>query len=128
MVLAAGLIAVAGGVPGRVFLAATATAHARGPHPATRAQSSAVPVLTISVSDGRSAAWTVTAAATNFITGAGSPDETVPATDVTYDPGTITHTGTITVAGTTITMSKSVSQLRSGQNYITGYIIRTMRA
>jgi uncharacterized repeat protein (TIGR01451 family) len=79
VVLVAGLIAVAGGVPGRVFLAATATAtpgatatatatpgatvtatatpgatataHARG-----RAQTSAVPVLTISVSDGRTAA------------------------------------------------------------------------
>jgi len=78
-VLAAGLIAVAGGVlPARFSLVATqtatqtataihpatatatpgatATAPARGPHQAKRAQSPAVPALTISVSDGRTAA------------------------------------------------------------------------
>jgi uncharacterized repeat protein (TIGR01451 family) len=62
--MVAGLIAVAGGVlPGRVSLAATATAtpgatataEARGPHSATGAKSSAVLALTISVSDGRTA-------------------------------------------------------------------------
>ena len=57
VVLVAGLIAVAGGVlPGRVALAATATARAAGPHQATPVQSSAAPALTISVSDGRTAA------------------------------------------------------------------------
>jgi uncharacterized repeat protein (TIGR01451 family) len=83
VVLAAGLIVIAGGVlPGRFSLvatstatptptptptatvtpgatvtpSATATAHARGPHQATRARSPAGPVLTISVSDGRTAA------------------------------------------------------------------------
>ena len=57
VVLVAGLIAVAGGVlPGRVALAATATARAAGPHQATPVQSPAVPALMISVSDGRTAA------------------------------------------------------------------------
>ena len=75
VVLAAGLIAVAGGVlPGRVSLAAsatvtpgataratatprvTATAPARGAPPATHSPSSAVPALTISVTDGRTTA------------------------------------------------------------------------
>jgi uncharacterized repeat protein (TIGR01451 family) len=68
LVMVAGLIAVAGAVlPGRVSLAATATpgatapratatAQATGPDQATRAQSSAVLALTISVTDGRTAA------------------------------------------------------------------------
>jgi hypothetical protein len=45
------------------------------------------------------AAWTVTASSSPFVTGASSPAETVPASDVAYDPGTITPTGTITVTG-----------------------------
>ena len=76
VVLAAGLIVVAGGVlPGRFSLvasatatpgattpgvtatpSATGTAPARGPHQAKRARSSAGPALSISVSDGRTAA------------------------------------------------------------------------
>jgi uncharacterized repeat protein (TIGR01451 family) len=65
MVAAAGLIIIAGGVfPGRPALAtvatatpgATATATASGPHRAARAQPPGGPVLTISVTDGRTAA------------------------------------------------------------------------
>jgi uncharacterized repeat protein (TIGR01451 family) len=65
MVLAAGLIIIPGGVlPGRPALAtvatatpgATATATASGPPRAARAHSPAGPVLTISVTDGRTAA------------------------------------------------------------------------
>jgi uncharacterized repeat protein (TIGR01451 family) len=59
MVLAAGLIIIPGGVlPGHPAPAtvATATATASGPHRAAPAQSPAGPVLTISVTDGRTAA------------------------------------------------------------------------
>ncbi len=50
------------------------------------------------------AAWTATASSTAFTTGGGTPDETIPATDATYGPGTITTTGTITATPTEITL------------------------
>jgi hypothetical protein len=65
---------------------------------------------TISVNDQRalvSAAWTVTASSSDFITGTGLPSQTIPATDVNYDPGFISKTGNITVTGSDITMSNS---------------------
>jgi hypothetical protein len=43
--------------------------------------------------------WTATVSSTSFVTGAGSPAETVPASDVRYDPGNAiatTGTGTFT--------------------------------
>lgn len=46
---------------------------------------------TVTVDDERdlvSGSWTVTVTATNFTTGAGSAAETIPASDITYDPGT----------------------------------------
>lgn len=49
----------------------------------------------VTVTDDRGllvAAWTVTAVSTDFTTGAGSADETVPATNVTYTPGLATGT------------------------------------
>jgi hypothetical protein len=57
----------------------------------------------VTVTDDRAlltAAWTVTAAETNWhrVGGTGSSAEIVPANGATYDPGDITTTGTITVA------------------------------
>ena len=46
-----------------------------------------------------SGSWTATVSSTSFVTGAGSPAETVPAADVAYDPGNAiatTGTGTFT--------------------------------
>ena len=46
---------------------------------------------TVTVDDERdlvSGSWTVTVTSTDFTTGAGSPAETIPAGDVSYDPGT----------------------------------------
>lgn len=47
---------------------------------------------TITVDDERADdggdSWTVTVTATNFTTGEGSAAETIPASDITYDPGT----------------------------------------
>jgi hypothetical protein len=51
------------------------------------------------------ASWTATASSTDFVTGGGTGDETIPAADAFYDPGVITTTGTITTAGTGITLS-----------------------
>jgi hypothetical protein len=51
-----------------------------------------------------SASWTATASATDFTTGTATPDETIPVTDATYAPGTITTTGTITAAPSEITL------------------------
>jgi hypothetical protein len=71
----------------------------------------------VTVTDNRallSAAWTVTAAATNFTTGNATANEIVPATELTYNPGVVDHTGTITIAKTTITMSNSAQTVVTG--------------
>ena len=61
----------------------------------------------VTVADDRaalSATWTAFASATDFTTGAATPAETIPVTDATYSPGTITTTGTITATPTDITL------------------------
>ena len=71
----------------------------------------------VTVTDNRallSAAWTATASATSFTTGAGSTDETIPASDVNYNPGSITTTGRITVTGTERTLSGSPQTVVAG--------------
>jgi hypothetical protein len=57
-----------------------------------------------------SAAWTVTAAETNFANGS----STIPATDATYSAGTVTTTGTITVTPTDVTLSNSAQTVLIG--------------
>ena len=62
----------------------------------------------VSVADDRallSATWTATASASDWTTGASTPDETIPVADVGYNPGTVSTTGTITATGTPITLS-----------------------
>lgn len=74
---------------------------------------------TVTVTDSRAlltASWTVTASSSNFTTGAGMPAETIPATDITYTPGAITKTGTITASGTTITMTHGSQTVVTGAN------------
>jgi hypothetical protein len=51
-----------------------------------------------------SASWTADASATDFTTGTATPAETIPVTDATYAPGTITTTGGITATPTSITL------------------------
>jgi hypothetical protein len=53
--------------------------------------------------------WVATASSTAWTTGAGTPDETIPASDATYAPGTIAVTGTSSAAtgGHIITLSGS---------------------
>jgi hypothetical protein len=71
------------------------------------------PVGPCTVTDNRallSASWTVTAAETDFASGG----STIPATDATYTPGTVTTTGTITATATSITLSNSSQTVLTG--------------
>jgi hypothetical protein len=71
----------------------------------------------IAVTDDRallSASWTTTASSTAWTTGGGTPAETIPATDVGYDPGTVTTTGTITATGTPITLAGTAAPVVTG--------------
>jgi hypothetical protein len=64
-------------------------------------------VGTTTVTDDRallSASWNATASATDVTTGGGTGNETIPATDVDYAPGTITATGGITATPHDITL------------------------
>jgi hypothetical protein len=63
-----------------------------------------------------SASWTATAASTDWTTGGATPTETIPATDVGYDPGSITTTGVITATGTPITLSGTPAPVVTGTN------------
>jgi hypothetical protein len=68
---------------------------------------------TVTVTDNRAldvAAWTVTASSTDWTTGiGGSATETIPAGDVSYNPRTITPSGTITPTGHTITLANAAT-------------------
>lgn len=69
------------------------------------------------VTDNRAelaATWTVTALSTAFTTGGGTPLETIPATDATYDPGDITTTGSVTATGSSITLSGTPQTVVTG--------------
>jgi hypothetical protein len=71
----------------------------------------------VTVTDARallSAAWTATASATSFTTGTATPAETIPASDVNYNPGEINTTGTITVTGTTVALSGTPKTVVAG--------------
>ena len=71
----------------------------------------------VTVTDNRallSASWTATAASSDWTTGGATPAETIPATDVGYDPGSITTTGTITATGTPITLSGTGTPVVTG--------------
>ena len=72
---------------------------------------------TVTVTDDRallSAAWTVTASSTPWTTGGGTGNETIPASDVTYDPGDVTKTGTITATPTTLQLSGTPQTVVAG--------------
>jgi len=71
----------------------------------------------IGLTDNRallSASWTVTAASTAFTTGTGTSAETIPVGDATYDPGTVTSTGTITTSEAPVTLSTAGQTVVSG--------------
>jgi hypothetical protein len=69
------------------------------------------------VTDNRAlldASWTVTASSTDFTTGGATPAETIPSSDVGYDPGSITTTGTITATGTPVTLAGTPAPVVTG--------------
>lgn len=79
------------------------------------------PIGAVTVIDNRAAldaSWTATAASTNFTTGGGTAPETIPASDVTYEPGTVTTTGTVTVTPSTITLSNTSQTVTSATGII----------
>jgi hypothetical protein len=68
------------------------------------------PLGTVQVTDNRAllnASWTVTASASDFITGTGTLAETIDVEDANYDPGPVATTGTITVTPSDITLANS---------------------
>ena len=70
-------------------------------------------VGSVTVTDDRAllaATWTATASSTAFKTAGGSGLETIPVTAVSYDPGDITTTGTITATGTALTPMSGAAQ------------------
>jgi hypothetical protein len=72
------------------------------------------PVGPVTVTDNRAllaAAWTATVAATAWTTGAATPAETIPVSDVGYVVGPITTTGTITPTGTNLPAGLAVGDL-----------------
>ena len=79
------------------------------------------PVGAVTVTDNRAAldaSWTATAASTDFTTGGGTPAETIPATDVSYDPGSVTTTGTVTVTPSSITLSNTVQTVAAATGIV----------
>jgi hypothetical protein len=99
---------------GGLTMTAPATADLGSGAPGTTISGTAGPVT---VTDDRAlltAAWTATASATSWTTGGGTPNETIPASDVGYNPGTITTTGTITATGTPITLSGAATPVVVG--------------
>lgn len=71
----------------------------------------------VTVTDDRAlltASWTATASSSDWTTGGGTPAETIPATDVGYDPGSITTTGTITATGTPVTLAGTAAPVVTG--------------
>lgn len=71
----------------------------------------------VAVTDDRAlltASWTATASSTAWTTGGATPSETIPATDVGYNPGSITTTGTITATGTPITLASTPAPVVAG--------------
>jgi hypothetical protein len=68
----------------------------------------------VTVTDDRAlltAAWTATVFASPWTTGAASPAETIPVSDVGYAVGTITPTGTITTTGTDLPAGTTAGDL-----------------
>jgi hypothetical protein len=93
---------------GELSMTAPVSADLGGGAPGTTINGKAV-----TVTDDRallSAAWTTTASASDWTTGSGTPAETIPATDVGYNPGSVTTTGTITATGTPITLAGTAAR------------------
>ncbi len=75
------------------------------------------PLGTVVVTDNRAlltAAWVATASSTSWVTGSGTGNETIPATDGKYAPGTVTTTGTITTTPHDITLTTSPQPVVTG--------------
>jgi hypothetical protein len=75
------------------------------------------PLGLVTVTDARallSATWTASVDSTSWTTGGGAPSETIPAGDVSYDPGPIATTGIITTTETPTTLSGIATPVVTG--------------
>jgi hypothetical protein len=71
------------------------------------------------VTDNRAllhASWTATAASTNFVTGAGTGSEVIPAGNAAYDTGTVRTTGVITVTPSDIDLANAPQTVVAATN------------
>jgi hypothetical protein len=105
-----GMSALHASASGPLSLSAPASAVLGSGAPGTTIAAAIGPVT---VTDDRallSASWTVTVAETDFANGA----QTIPATDASYAPGTITTTGVITVIPTSVTLANSAQTVVTG--------------
>jgi hypothetical protein len=93
---------------GALTMTAPASANLGSGAPGTTINGSVGAVV---VTDDRAllaAVWTAVASSSAFVTGGSTPAETIPATDVGYNPGTPTTTGVVTnVTGLPITLSNT---------------------
>ncbi|HEX4833798.1 MAG TPA: hypothetical protein VH478_22200 [Trebonia sp.] len=64
--------------------------------------------------------WTATVASTDWTTGGGTTAETIPASNVTYAPGTPAKTGIVTLTPTAVTLSSSKAQAVVAASVIVG--------
>jgi hypothetical protein len=99
---------------GELSMTAPATANLGSGAPGTTITGQVGPVT---VTDDRAlltASWTTTASSTAWTTGGGTGNESIPASDVGYNPGSITTTGTITATGTPITLSGAAAPVVTG--------------
>jgi hypothetical protein len=72
---------------------------------------------TVTVTDNRAllaASWTATVSSTTFTTGLGTGAQVIPVADAYYDPGTVTTTGTITIAPTGVVLATTPQAVVAG--------------
>jgi hypothetical protein len=93
---------------GALSISAPASANLGAGNPGTTI--GPTPLGTVVVTDNRAAlnaGWIATASSTDFTSGGGSSAETIPASDVNYDPGPLATTGTVTASPSDITLSST---------------------
>lgn len=98
---------------GGLTITAPATADLGGGAPGTTINGSLGAVTVTDLRAMLDATWTTTASSGDWTTGGGTGNETIPATDVGYDPGTPTTTGDITTTQAPITLSGAATPVVS---------------
>ena len=103
---------------GALSLTAPATADLGSGAPGTTISGTVGPVTVTDDRAALNASWNATASSTNWTTGGGTGNETIPVGDATYTPGEITTTGTVTATGSTITLSGTTQTVVAGTDVV----------